>query len=181
MCTMDIYDKSQIKSALRQSFGSVIYRINELADEVFFQAFEEDKWSPADILGHLILSTKPLSKALAMPRLDLQATFGKRNRPESTVQEVHDKYYSRLGEGVKAPPAFTYRNVTSKSKEQLIQSFNDELRLLLERIDTWSEKDLSDYVLPHPALGKLTIREMLFFTHFHTLHHLNQLTLQEVS
>jgi uncharacterized damage-inducible protein DinB len=25
--------------------------------------------------------------------------------------------------------------------------------------------------LPHPALGKLTVREMLFFTIYHNIHH----------
>ena len=39
------------------------------------------------------------------------------------------------------------------------------------RIDSFSEKDLDNYILPHPLLGKLTIREMLFFTIYHVQHH----------
>ena len=35
----------------------------------------------------------------------------------------------------------------------------------------WSEKKLDRYQAPHPALGKLTIREMLYFTIFHNVHH----------
>ena len=41
-----------------------------------------------------------------------------------------------------------------------------------ERLGNWSEKDLDKYKLPHPLLGKLTVREMLFFTIYHNEHHL---------
>jgi hypothetical protein len=44
---------------------------------------------------------------------------------------------------------------------------------MLKKIGQWSEKNLDAYLLPHPLLGKITVREMLFFTTFHTDHHLN--------
>jgi len=34
------------------------------------------------------------------------------------------------------------------------------------------EDDLDRVMLPHPLLGKLTLREMLFFTIYHVEHHL---------
>ena len=34
-----------------------------------------------------------------------------------------------------------------------------------------SQADLDRYRLPHPLLGKLTVREMLFFTVYHNYHH----------
>jgi hypothetical protein len=37
---------------------------------------------------------------------------------------------------------------------------------------TWSEDDLDNHRLPHPLLGKLTVREMLFFTLYHIQHHM---------
>src|SRR6185369_6710340 len=43
----------------------------------------------------------------------------------------------------------------------------------LERaIEPWSETALDRYRMPHPLLGKLTVREMLFFTLYHNLHHI---------
>jgi len=33
---------------------------------------------------------------------------------------------------------------------------------------------VDQYQLPHPVLGKLTIREMLFFTIYHNLRHASQ-------
>ena len=36
-------------------------------------------------------------------------------------------------------------------------------------------KDLDVYILPHPLLGKVTLREMLYFTIHHNEHHLELL------
>ena len=47
---------------------------------------------------------------------------------------------------------------------------NDELQKAITR---WSEADLDRYQLPHPLLGKLTVREMLFFTVYHQHHHMD--------
>jgi hypothetical protein len=44
---------------------------------------------------------------------------------------------------------------------------------LLRRVRRWSETSLDAVLLPHPLLGKLTAREMLQFTVYHTAHHLN--------
>lgn len=35
----------------------------------------------------------------------------------------------------------------------------------------WSETQLDSYLLPHPVLGRVTVREMLMFTLFHFDHH----------
>ncbi|MCB9182399.1 MAG: DinB family protein [Flavobacteriales bacterium] len=45
------------------------------------------------------------------------------------------------------------------------------LDLLCKRTSRWSESDLERYLLPHPLLGKLTLREMLYFTLYHVQHH----------
>jgi len=34
-----------------------------------------------------------------------------------------------------------------------------------------SETALDLYILPHPLLGKITLREMLYFTAYHVYHH----------
>jgi hypothetical protein len=47
----------------------------------------------------------------------------------------------------------------------------DAVEELARRIGTWSETDLDRYRLPHPLLGRLTVREMLFFTVQHLAHH----------
>ena len=39
------------------------------------------------------------------------------------------------------------------------------------KVVTAIKKQLDTYILPHPVIGKLSIREMLYFTHLHTVHH----------
>ena len=34
------------------------------------------------------------------------------------------------------------------------------------------EEDLDRYLAPHPLLGKITLRELAYFTIYHTHHHL---------
>ena len=53
---------------------------------------------------------------------------------------------------------------------------------LVDIVDIWidasmklSEKDLDKYILPHPLLGRMPLREMLFFTIYHTQHHTNSI------
>jgi uncharacterized damage-inducible protein DinB len=43
---------------------------------------------------------------------------------------------------------------------------------LRDAVQPWSEQNLETLQLPHPLLGKLTAREILFFTIYHNHHHI---------
>ena len=51
----------------------------------------------------------------------------------------------------------------------------EQSQQLWSAVGSWREADLDRYLLPHPLLGKLTIREMLFFTLYHNYHHVQSL------
>jgi hypothetical protein len=36
----------------------------------------------------------------------------------------------------------------------------------------WADSQLDQYIVPHPLLGKITLRELCYFTIYHTYHHL---------
>ena len=80
------------------------------------------------------------------------------------------KYNNALSEGGKA----TGRYVPSlnKKKKVLLRKYTKHVDRLNNTINKWKEEDLGKYLLPHPLIGKLTIREMLYFTIYHTAHHL---------
>ena len=44
---------------------------------------------------------------------------------------------------------------------------------ICKNLDKFSEEDLDKFILPHPLLGKLTMREMMYFTIYHAQHHEN--------
>jgi uncharacterized damage-inducible protein DinB len=67
-------------------------------------------------------------------------------------------------ETVAGPPADVQRALLSRWRR-----VNDRLRAALM---TWSERDLDRLRLPHPLLGLITARELVFFTIHHGPHHI---------
>lgn len=69
--------------------------------------------------------------------------------------------------------------VSYKQKQGLTAALSYALNRLEKSLAKFNEEDLDNYILPHPLLGKLTMREMLYFTAYHVTHHhkivLNQL------
>lgn len=173
---MVLNDKTAIKSGLRKSYSEVVYAINQMDDMQFLTPRSEGNWSSGDILGHLLLTTKAIAKGMSAPKDILKSQFGIRERQEWTKEELYSNYLKGLANtGLKAPPNVVYNGVAETGKEKLIVKFSEELDILIGQIDNWTEHELSSLQLPHPAIGNLTVREMLFFIELHNYHHLNQI------
>jgi len=132
-------------------------------------------WSAAENFEHLFTATKPLVKALGMPKLMLRS-FGKPNRSVRTYQQVQQRYHERLdavggGRSVDQKSYAPQVDPASSVAEHL-DKWNSIGAKYRQRIAAWSEDELDQYLLPHPLLGKLLVREMLLFTLYHTYHHL---------
>lgn len=133
-------------------------------------------WSPADNVRHLLASCRPVALALRLPRFLLRLLFGRASRPSRSFEQLRTDYRAVLAAGGRAggrfvptelappaePAAWRARLMTRRA-----QAWAD-LVALAER---WSEADLEACRLPHPLLGKLTVREMLLFTLYHEVHH----------
>jgi DinB superfamily len=163
-------NKQEILQKLQEGFDLILSTVEPQEDAVFFQR-KNEKWSIAENIDHLRLSVKPLNMAFSLPNFTL-LFFGTLNRPERTYDEMIAKYLSKLQEGVVAPPNFVPEGLAEeKDRAKILQDFNEVNQKFLEKIADYSEEDLGKYLIPHPVLGKLTIREMLYFTIYHTLHH----------
>lgn len=55
----------------------------------------------------------------------------------------------------------------------LLKMFKMQSRLLVQSAARLTEEQLDSLQIPIPYLGLITFREILYFTHFHTKHHLN--------
>jgi uncharacterized damage-inducible protein DinB len=117
----------------------------------------------------------PLSTGMALPKFLLALRFGKNNRPEYSYEQLVSKYHEKLDAGGQASTAFIPPLVLIGQKEQLLNRYESEKIKLLKVLQKWSEKQLSTNIAPHPLLGKLTIRELLYFTIYHNFHHLNSI------
>jgi len=158
-----------------QLFLKTVNWLNEQPEARFNQEIIPDKWTIAHHIYHLVKSTRAVSKGMKMPKLALRTMFGKNNRQERTHDETYEKYMGVLATGVKASSDFSAEPGRVFEKAALIQRFEGELDDLKAALEKWNEKNMSEYVMPHPAIGKMTIRELMYFTIFHTKHHLRTL------
>jgi len=168
----NLHSKSDIISGLNDVYDRIISYCNDQDDSIFAKPLSEGKWSTAQNIEHLCTSTYLMTKGISMPKLVLKGSFGTCNRPEKTINEVYAKYKSALANGQKAPAKFDPAVIGNDMKTELLQKMDNERHKIIKVLDNWDEKALSKHILPHPALGKLTVREMLLFTIFHTEHHL---------
>ncbi len=168
-------DLPSIRSSLRTLNAEIQEQLASLSVEEFL-APQGDHWSPAGHLRHLIKSVRPLAGALAKPKLALWFLFGKAKEASRSHDEMVQVYLDTLESGRaqagKFGPSSQKYDMDDAAFRDLVlerwQKVSGELDAVLQR---WDEKRLDRYQLPHPILGKLTVREMLFFTLYHNKHH----------
>jgi hypothetical protein len=163
-------NKVEINKQLLDSHAQFIAFINSLSENDFVYA-ADSKWSAGQQLDHIIKSVSPVSTAFAIPALILKTLFGKANRPSRTYPELVERYQQKLVLGGKAPSRFVPPIIAIHQREKLTRQLDKTLQSLCKRFHTFSEHDLDHFILPHPLLGKLTLREMLYFTIYHAGHH----------
>ncbi|MEQ1588140.1 MAG: DinB family protein [Cyclobacteriaceae bacterium] len=129
------------------------------------------KWSVGQNLEHLIRSLVPVNQALLLPGFVLRMLFGKPNRKPRTYQELIDRYNQKLAAGGRASGRFVPPAIAWIDRDKKIAALNSEKEKMIVRLSSWSESKLDTCLLPHPLLGKLTLREMLFFSVYHIQHH----------
>ncbi len=147
-----------------------------------FAAPQGEKWSPAEHARHLAKSTYPLVGALGLPKIVLGLRFGRaraQSRPFPVLRETYRTHLRATGAtaGRFAPsPQEAPVDATAAAARQheVLARWRAAVSGLAQRVPGWSEAALDRYRLPHPLLGKLTVREMLFFTVYHNAHHLEQ-------
>jgi DinB superfamily len=155
---------------LQQNHQDFINYVGSLSEQEYEFA-PLNKWTAGQQTEHIIKSVVPVANALAMPLEMLETTFGKANRPSASYDQLIAKYKTKLSEGGVAPSTFIPENQAFANREQLVQKLEKAVSNLCEKTANYSDEDLDSYVLPHPLLGKLTLREMLYFTAYHVQHH----------
>lgn len=166
-----MYNRDEIALQLDEKVTAFVKYINSLS-RVEFEAAPPGKWSAGQNLDHLVKAIQPLQLPFRLPKFILKLMFGKANRPSKTYDELVAKYNRKLAEGGKASGRFIPPVIAFENKDALIQTYLRQKEKLIRKIRNQNEPDLDKYILPHPLLGKLTLREMLYFTIYHNQHHL---------
>jgi hypothetical protein len=163
--------KKAIIQLLQSNHNEYIVFIDKLTQAQFIKVVN-NKWTAGQQTEHLCKTTKPLLLPFMLPTWLLKLKFGVANRPSKTYEALVEKYNIKLLTAAAAPSKFTPQTVSFEMKEKLLANLKKNVRILCKLIATKSENDLDRCILPHPLLGKITLREMLYFTVHHVHFHL---------
>ncbi len=142
-------------------------------DDTFFFAKLNDKWSIAENVKHLIVSTNTTTLAFTLPAFLVRWIGGTPNRPSKTYEELVAKYKQKLAEGGAASGRFIPKPIpVSVNKKKLMQHWENAAAKFINAVQNkTTEKKLDSYLVKHPLLGRITLRELCYFTIYHTQHH----------
>ena len=137
-----------------------------------------DAWTPAEHLQHLSTAVSAVARGLSISPWILRLRFGRADRPSRSFVEVRDDYRERLARGGRASGRFvppredlSPDEITSR-QAQLLARWQRVSSRLTASLDRWSDDNLDRIRLPHPILGKITAREMVYFVIYHGHHHI---------
>ncbi len=164
-------DKYHILSSTESIIEEILRSCQSMKDEYFFKG--NGQWSAAENLEHLRLSFAHSWQGLFLPKFLIKWKFGKPTHESLPYEELQEVYRSKLSEGVTAGKRYVPKIVAGKdTKEQLIDRFSQTTTRYLNEIRYYWEDELIDqYQLPHPVLGLITARELMYFNIFHCWHH----------
>jgi hypothetical protein len=162
--------KATIINDLRTSF-EVLYKTAYLVSDDLFNTSRENKWTPAENISHLINATKMTLLAYALPKFLPALLYRKSKGKSRTYDEIVESYHQKLAAGAKASGPYIPKKI-NYDREKLGALLLSEGEKLVQTIeDKWTEEQLDTFQVKHPILGKLTLRELAYFTIYHTIHH----------
>jgi hypothetical protein len=169
-----ILDKEQILHESAAAFRQITDYCVLIPNDLFFKEPSAEKWSMAQNLAHLIVALKTTVPAYALPKFLVRMIGGKPNRASRSYDELIEKYRQKLAAGGKAQGRFVPKNVRPPITREFL--LNKWLKVTEEYLGAiqknWTSEQFDRYIVKHPLLGKITLRELCYFTIYHTRHHL---------
>jgi uncharacterized damage-inducible protein DinB len=173
-----IATREELFTALKDSDHRAAAWLVEIPASNFFKP-DEETWSPSDNLDHMIKAVKPITRALKLPRITLHAMFGKPGKASISYEQLCQRYRDEITRGGQASGRYLPEQKSpvediGEEKSKLLGEWANASSELVSAAEKWDNNDLDRYQLPHPLLGKLTVREMLYFAIYHNLRHASQ-------
>lgn len=167
-----IKTKQQIIAELGDSFNSLADICTQVKHE-HFNISNDGKWSAGENIQHLVNATKMTNVAFNVPKFVHVLLYGKPDRTSHSCSKVIDNYQKQLEHGAKASGPYIpkKRDYQREVLQQRIKVQGDKLIAAIN--NKWTEEQLDKYVIKHPILGLLTLRELAYFTIYHNGHHID--------
>jgi len=172
----DHLTREGLASALSEAEVEVAQFFDSLApDELVLRV--ENAWTAAEQLAHLNTVVSAVAKGLAAPRLILRIRYGRCRTLRRGHTALRDDYRALLARGGRATGPFVPARhdpapaEVEAHRQGLLARWGRVNGRLQKAFAPWNEKELDTIRLPHPLLGKITAREMIYFTVYHSEHH----------
>ncbi|OEK02138.1 hypothetical protein BFP97_11660 [Roseivirga sp. 4D4] len=164
-------NRAEIIGKLEEVYGRLSDFLLDLSQDEYEYA-PEGKWNAGQQAEHLSKSVRAVTTGLTVPKLMIGYKFGKANRPSLEYRELVEKYQNKLSDyDGPAPSAYSPGKVKFVNAQKNVKNLQDAIQAMIKRLDGWSGSDMDKYIFPHPLMGKITVREMLYFTIYHAEHH----------
>jgi hypothetical protein len=120
--------KDELFAALKDSNQRAANWFLEIPASDFFTR-KGEVWSHSDNLDHMIKAVKPITKALKLPKITLQAMFGKSEKTSISFEELCRQYREEIAKGGQASARYL------PEQKSPVDNAEEEKRNLLEQ---WS-------------------------------------------
>lgn len=165
--------KKELRQLINLKFDEVLHFVRTQNDSEFAISLTEGKWSAGQNLDHLRKSTKVINKIMRLPKLIHLYKFGRIKNAPDDYESLERNYKNYSLNGIKAPEMYHPNPISNTDKKILMDRFDKQRELLIDNLYKAKESYLNNYAVPHPKLGKLSMKSILYFTCIHTEHHLD--------
>lgn len=166
-------EKQELLKAFKDNHQKFTQYIAHLDPEKFTYN-SPNKWSAGQQLMHVLLTLTPFPKILPSQSY-IAEKFGTIDRTTWDYATVLNNY---LKTERKAPEQFVPDGViAADQKEEIMSGIQHHIEIITSLLTDYSEAALDTLCIPHPLLGKLSVREMFYLMSYHPLHHLKQIEL----
>ena len=156
-------------------YDALLQKCSELTFEELNTPISEHKWSIAQVLAHINLSINNsviyLNKKLQKPEMIPNSNWSTKFRSLLLNWALKSDIKFKAPKGIDIVPE-------KISFDEIRSEWIKQNRNLVTILDSIPESLLKKAVFRHPAVGRITLNNMLEFTHFHIDHHQKQINRQ---
>lgn len=163
-----------LKQNLKREHQRITDVVQSISDDRFYDA-PPGKWTSVQHLKHVQLCMEPSIRLLSDKPKFVSKLFGETKEGSRSYESISLLYQNGLVPGIVSPERFVPDMISLDDKEKTLIDFMHKVGLLADTLDLYAEEELDQYLIPHPLLGLITLREMMHFYTYHAAHHINRI------
>lgn len=169
-----MYNKPEIIKVLETQKLEFQNLLSSTPTNTFFDGSSQ-KWSVAHHVKHITSAISRIAQGLQNPELLPKREPATPSKDSETMSKAytHALQITPLEKLQQLGSRVTLEEQTDLEvyKTQLISGFSKSIDTFNIALETFAEENLEALGMPHPLVGVISVREMLFFAVYHNAHH----------